>query len=48
MRSYKEIAKETGTTIVDVREAMSLAEMRGMCRMHRRQVKEGRFWKRKH
>jgi len=25
-----------------------LAEMRGMCRMHRRQVKEGRFWRRKH
>lgn len=30
MRSYKEIAKETGTTIADVREAMSLAEKREM------------------
>lgn len=30
MRSYKEIAEETGTTIADVREAMSLAEKREM------------------
>lgn len=30
MKSYEEIAKETGTTIADVREAMSLAEKREM------------------
>lgn len=30
MRSYGEIANETGTTVADVREAMSLAEKREM------------------
>ena len=30
MRSYEEIAEETGTTVADVREAMSLAEKREM------------------